>query len=660
MRLKRFIALGVMCLFIQANAQQLINERNIYDMPSASAADLSPDGSKVVYIVGTSDPEANRGSSKLYLLDVSKNNREVLIENVSDPKWSPDGKQIAFRGNIDGKSGIYVMDPANKKPVFIAEVYSSNHFLGHPTQKNYEWSPDGKSIAYVSADPTTGDWDIDPNAPKVIERLLYRSRTSFSDNRITKIYVADVASGTSKLLTNDNFDSHSLSWAPDSRSIVYVSNHTGDADGNYNNDLFIVDVSSTQVRQITKTVGTEHFPQWSPDGKHIIYPATIRPINTKDSPPEDTKLYVYNVESGQVTCVTQDLDERADGPKWAADGKSYYFGFPKFGKRVIYKGTLGSDQFVPVVDKEGSAGRPTVGGKALLFSMSTASQPNEFYLTKDDGKTMTQLTFDATEWIKDKSLSKMEAFWYKSFDGVDAQGFINYPANLRPGQKIPVIHRIHGGPHGAFGFGFTDINEILVAKGYAVISLNPRGSSGYGQKFSDGTYQAWGGGDYRDLMAGMDYALENYDFLDEDRMGVTGGSYGGFMTNWVVTQTNRYKAAVTSASVSNLISFYGTSLYQDLIETEFNGLPWDNYALLWHFSPMAHIKNVTTPTLLIHGENDIDVPIGQAEEFYIALKKLGVPARFVRYPNEGHGFSQPKNRLHNNRQLLEWFDKYLK
>lgn len=657
---KWFLTLSIICLFFQAMSQQLINERNIYDMPSASAAALSPDGKSLIYIIGKSDPIANQISSKLYLKDLSKDEPQLLIENVSDPKWSPDGKWISFRGSQDGKSGIIIMDPSNKKSIFIAEVFSSNHFLGHPTQKNYEWSPDSKSIAYVSADPNTGDWNIDPNAPKVIERLLYRSRTSFSDNRITKIYVVDIATKTSKLVTNDNFDSHSLSWGADSRSIVYVSNHTGEADGNYNNDLFIVDVQSQQIKQITHTVGTEHHPQWSPDGKYIIYPATIRPINTKDSPPEDTKLYIYNVQNGEVTCLTTNLDERADGPKWASDSKSYYFGFPKFGKRVIYKGTIGSDQFIPVIDERGSAGRHSIIGNSILYSYSSPNQPSEFYLTHDEGKTKTQLTFYSTEWIKDKTLSMVEDFWFKSFDGVDVQGFINYPSNIPEGQKIPVIHRIHGGPHGAFGFGYTDINEILVAKGYAVISINPRGSSGYGQKFSDGTYQAWGGGDYRDLMEGIDYALEKYSFLDEERMGVTGGSYGGFMTNWVVTQTNRYKAAVTSASVSNLISFYGTSLYQDLIETEFNGLPWDNYALLWHFSPMAHVKNVKTPTLLIHGENDIDVPVGQAEEFYIALKKLNVPARFVRYPNEGHGFSQPKNRLHNNQQLLEWFDKYVK
>jgi dipeptidyl aminopeptidase/acylaminoacyl peptidase len=211
-----------------------------------------------------------------------------------------------------------------------------------------------------------------------------------------------------------------------------------------------------------------------------------------------------------------------------------------------------------------------------------------------------------------------------------------------------------------YGYRYSDRFQMLASHGYGVVFINPRGSRGYGQTFADGCVLNWGGGDYQDLMAGVDHAIEQNGWIDAERLGVIGGSYGGFMTNWIITQTDRFKAAIPVASVSNLISFYGTSLYQLLIEVEFNGKPWDNYAMLWQWSPLNHIKNVTTPTLLIHGENDHDVPITQAEEMYIAIKKLGVDATFVRYPGEGHGIRKPSHVMDYRRRILDWFDQYVK
>jgi acetyl esterase/lipase len=233
-------------------------------------------------------------------------------------------------------------------------------------------------------------------------------------------------------------------------------------------------------------------------------------------------------------------------------------------------------------------------------------------------------------------------------------------ANDKNLKKYPVILYIHGGPHGMHGYSFNATVQALAAKGYGVLLINPRGSSGYGQKFADGCVNDWGGGDYRDLMRGVDVALEQFPFLDKDRMGVMGGSYGGYMTNWIVTQTDRFKAAIASASLSNLISFYSTSLYQDLIHAEFGGFPWDNYDKLWERSPLKHIKNVKTPTMLVHGEADNDVHITQAEEMYTALKMRGIDTMLVRYPREGHGIREPKHRVDNLQRVLDWFEKYLK
>ena len=244
-------------------------------------------------------------------------------------------------------------------------------------------------------------------------------------------------------------------------------------------------------------------------------------------------------------------------------------------------------------------------------------------------------------------------------DNFEVEGWLYPPLKLDTGKKYPVILSIHGGPHGMSGYGFNTTVQLLAARGYAVLLINPRGSSGYGQAFSDGCVNDWGGGDYRDLMKGVDTALARFPFLDAARMGVTGGSYGGYMTNWIVTQTDRFRAGVTLASVSNLISFYATSLYQDLIHAEFNGMPWDNYDKLWERSPVAHIKKAKTPLLIIHGELDNDVHITQAEEMYTGLKMRDVEAVFVRYPREGHGFREPRHREDQVSRTIAWFDRYL-
>lgn len=646
-------------------AQNKVTLENLRDLPNVGSPALSPDGKFLLYTVSIQDVKNNTYQSKLMVLNVESNDKAELTTAVSDPQWSPDGKFVSFRANFGGKNGICKAafksgkKPSLDVPVMLAEVHSSNHFTGHATRKNYEWSPDGKYLAFVSADPTSCNKRTNPNDPLVVERTMYKGRTTFSDNCLTRAYVVENNGNGLKPLTVGDFDSHSISWTADSKNVVFLSNRTDNPDHNYNNDLWKVNIQTLQVTQLTNTIGTEHEPVASPKSSWIAFSATKRPVNTKDSPPEDTHIYSIDENGQNRTDLSAMLDQRANNPQWDANGEWIYFTTRDKGKTCIYRAKPGQ-KAEAIINERGSAGAFHVGKDKIVYTFSTPDQPTEVYMANLDGVGKKRLTFENFNWAQGKQFSKTEDFWVESFDGTMVQGFISYPANVSPDTKLPVIHTIHGGPHGMYGFSFSTTNEMLVANGYAVVFINPRGSTGYGQRFSDGTYQAWGGGDYKDLMAGMDGALAKYNFLDSTRMGVTGGSYGGFMTNWVVTQTNRYKAAITVASVSNLISFYGNSLYQDLIETEFNGMPWDNYSLLWNFSPMAHIKNVKTPTLLLHGENDIDVPITQAEEFYIGLRKLGVPTRFVRYPNEGHGVQQPQHREHYNQEMLNWFYQYVK
>lgn len=650
---------------LSAQSKTAVTIEELRSLPDVYSPQLSPDGKYVLYTVATNQYPENSFESKLMVLDLEQKLATQLTKNVGQAKWSPQGDRISFQGSFGGVAGIFVADFLTKRkpqidiPILVAPVSSSNHFLGHPTNKNYAWSPDGQYIAFVSADTSTCQNIDDPNAPLVIDRLLYKSRTSISDGCLTKIYLANFAGLPVRCLTPDAYDSHSLSWSADSKYVLFSSNRTEDPDYNYNNDLWKVNISSGVETQLTNTVGTEHQPIGAPNGNNLIFTGTQRPMNTKDSPPENTIIQWLDFTENQESPIrlAEDLDRRITNPQWHPDGEWIYFTARDQGKNVLFRTQKGG-KTEKVIDEEGMVGSFDIGKDFLIYTMSKPDQPSEIYRANLDGSQKRPLTSETFTWKVNHQIANFESFYFKSFDDKEVQGFLAYP-EVGPGEQLPVVHRIHGGPHGMYGFRFDEFTQLLVSRGYAVLLINPRGSTGYGQVFADGTYQAWGGGDFHDLMYGMDAALEKYDFLDENRLGVTGGSYGGFMTNWVVTQTNRYKAAVTVASVSNLISFYGTSLYQLLIETEFNGLPWHNYDLLWHFSPMRHIHQVQTPTLIIHGENDHDVPITQGEEFYIGLKKRRIPTKFIRYPNEGHGIRQPLHREHYYQSILEWFDQYL-
>lgn len=657
-----FPLLILLATAIGADAQDPLTMNDFWSLPHVSGPQLSPNGDYVIYSVSEVVFDRNSWRSTTYIMNLDTKERTVLSNDISNIQWAPNGEMVSYFASRYGKSGLFVApvewgaQPELGPETFLGQVRQTDHFLGHPTKKNYAWSPDSKHIAFVAADWEGCNPNRNANDPIEIDRTMYKTRTGFSDNCRTRVYISDLTEERS-VLTPGPYDSHSISWSPDSEELVFLSNHTDDPDMNYNNDLFTVDIGSGEITQLTTSVGTEHDPQWSPIGNRIAYPATRRPVNTKDSPAENTQIYV--LENGQVFSWTKDLDRRATNPMWHPGGEWLYFSARNEGRSLVFRVRKGGTPEA-VIDEEGMVGSVAVGSDKLVFTFQEPGQPSELYMSDLDGSQMERLTYETEEWVRDHEFASMQDFWFTSFDGTRVQGFIAIPNGHDGTTKLPVIHRIHGGPHGMYGYSFSDFNELLAAEGYAVVFINPRGSTGYGQEFADGTYQAWGGGDYKDLMIGMDTALARFPFLDEERMGVTGGSYGGFMTNWVVTQTDRYDAAVTVASVSNLISFYGTSLYQLLIETEFNGLPWDNFSLLWHFSPMAHIDKVTTPTLLLHGEQDMDVPITQAEEFYIGLKKMGVPARFVRYPNEGHGVRQPQHQAHYYEEILKWFGEYVK
>ena len=711
-----------LCLFVApCFAQSRMRVADVVRVMGVTDAQLSPNGQWVVYTVSSVEEDKNvstlwiarhgldsyplatptptpRRSTPYVDWPELRSAARLLLPsgwNASTPRWSPDSNSVAFLSMHDEQDGLWIVKLDKPEPRLLAPITATNFFITYAGE-TLSWSPDSRRIAYISAKaeaPATTD-------PRVIDRIQYKSRTSFSDNRRTHVWVVDVDRPSPQQLTSGLFYDHAVAFSPRGDEILFLSNREPDPDANNNSDIFAVDLGG-QTRQLTQTRGSEFDPVWSPDGRAIAYTATTRDITTIDSVAEDTHLWVIPAGGGAGKELATEQDRRVRDPRWAPDGRSIVYlagdrGYTTLFKTGIEDGkvsrfslfvldgqlagafdpqqqrTQSSSPFIlaqpfqitsfSFSNRVMTVGRGNAAETAYpyVITMGDALRPNEVWAGLGSLMPMRRLSAHNDSLLRSMRLVVPEEINFQSFDGSQIQGWIMRPPGCTSERKCPLILSVHGGPHGMYGWSFNASFQAYAAQGYGVLYLNPRGSSGYGQKFSDGTINEWGGGDYRDLMAGVDDALKKNSWIDATRLGVTGGSYGGFMTNWIITQTPRFKGAVAVASLSNLISFYSTSLYQDLIHAEFGGFPWDNFELLWQWSPLRYVRQVQTPTLFIHGENDNDVHITQAEEMYMALKRRGVETVFVRYPREGHGLREPKHRIDALERTIEWFDRYVK
>lgn len=651
----------------QHQRKRLFGTREAFDIRQLSGLALAPDGATIAYVVTLSDLEKNERRDYIKLIAIENKESTVLAEGGS-PQWSPDGTQLAYLATADGQTGIWTYHLKDRERKFLVPTYHSDYFIDHLSESNFAWSPDGRYLAYVSTAPFSASGN-EPSEIREINRLLYKTkggygRPFFADDRLTHIWVIPATGGEPELITPGNYNEHSISWAPDGLHIAFISNRTSDPDNNQQNDLWYVHLETKEVTRLTEGPGTTFQPRWSPDGKHIAYLATTSRVSTNDSQADDMHLYLVTRDGKASQCLTQALDRRIENIQWHPTESAIYFTAGNHGATNLYKAFLSRERIERVTTGDHQLSDYTLNrdGEVIAYVKSEIAAPGEIFL-KDRHSPALQITHENETPVNACLFQNVDEFWFNSFDETRVQGWIIPPADLDPVKKYPLILVIHGGPHNMFGYGFEPLMQLLPAQGYATVFINPRGSSGYGQAFSSGNVLNWGGGDYKDLMAGIDHVVEKYRWIDAHSLGVTGQSYGGYMTNWIITQTRRFKAAVVDGGISNLISFGGTSLYHSLMESEFNGKVYDNFPLLWQWSPLRNVKNVVTPTLFLHGTRDNEVPVSQAEEMFVALKKLGVPTSFVQYLEEGHGWRpdlKPKNRYDLYNRLFAWFNQYLK
>jgi len=676
--MKRFLLSVSITLFALASVA-LAQTRNypvedLLKVRRVADPQLSPDGKHIVFTVGDVNLDANLVINQIYVIGIQGGESKRLTngdQSATSPRWAPDGKKIAY---ITGGQ-ILVMDADGEHKEQITKISTE---AASPV-----WSPDGKWIAFTSdVHPDCHDDDCnkgkDEQAQKskvkahVTDRLLFRHWNEWRDIKRTHVFVVSSGGGAARDLTPGDFDSPpyaattgtDFAFSPDSTGLAYVRNPDSVEAVSTNSDIYLVSISGGQPRSITSNNrGYDVGPVYSNDGRYIVY----RSQATAGFEADRWRLMAYNRSTGASTELTRGFDQQVDEVAISPDSKFVYFTAGEHGKEPIFKVSLAGGTATKIASNVFASNVQISGdGRTLVFLNSSISSPAEVYRANEDGSGLTPLTQFNRDLMERAKLKPAEDVEWTGALGQKIHGFIVKPSDFDPAKKYPLVVLIHGGPQSAWNdnWGFRWNPQVFANSGYVVFAPNPRGSTGYGQQFVNEISGDWGGKAYTDIMNGVADVIRRSAFIDKDRIGAAGASYGGYMINWIDGHNNdprfQFKVLVSHDGVYNLTSMFGATEELWFPIWEFKGTPWTNPTMYERWSPSNYVKNFKTPILIIHGELDYRVPIGEGLQLFTAVQRMGVPSKLLIFPDEGHWVLKPQNSQLWYHTVLDWLDKYLK
>jgi dipeptidyl aminopeptidase/acylaminoacyl peptidase len=667
--MRRFAFVLMLCA-ASGLAQNRFDVQALLQLARVSDPQVSPDGRMVAFTVQNVNVAENSKTTQIWTVPVAGGApRQVTTAgNNSRPRWSPDSREIAFVSDRSGSSQIWLMQPdgANAKQLTSLSTEASG----------VVFSPDGAHLLFVSevypdcTDDACNKQKLEAEKNSKVKArsyttLLYRHWTAWQAKRRSHLFVAPVEGGTPKDLTPGSRDVPPFSLggaddytvSADGKEVAYVMNSDPEPAVSTNSDLYVVPITGGEAKKITSNLGADNSPAYSPDGRHLAWRTQDRAGYESDR----WRLALLERATGRMTVVTEAVDRPVTGFIWAPDSSRLFFTVEDRGRQYIQMVPAAGGGARNIVTGESSMDelQITPDGKTLVFSQASASRPSEI-MKAESGGSATALTRFNDAAMASYALPRVEEFWVEGAEQARVHSFVLKPHGFRAGRKYPVLFLIHGGPQGAWGesWSYRWNPQIFAAAGYVVVMPNPRGSTGYGQKFTDEINQDWGGRAFDDIMAVVDH-VSKLPYVDRDRMAAAGASYGGYMMNWMLGHTQRFKTLVSHAGVFDLRSMFGETEELWFPLWEFGGAPWDNPELYAKWSPSYYVKDFKTPTLVTHGELDFRVPYGQGLQLFTALQTQKVPSKLLIFPDEGHWILKPQNSVLWYGTVLDWLGEWL-
>jgi dipeptidyl aminopeptidase/acylaminoacyl peptidase len=626
---------------------------DVMALKSVSDPQLSPDGRWIAYVVATPDTIENAVTSAIWLVraDGGAPSRKLTSGKKRDtaPRWSPDGERLSFISTREDRAQLWSIDPTGGEPERMVETRNA---VG-----GYSWSPDGKRIAFLA-----------PRAPTAEEERKQKARddaivvdTNFA---FPRVHIIDLGTKKVRELPLGDIAASDADWSPDSRQLAVTVSPTPKADDGSRSDIWIVaaDSGAAAPRKLAAGPGPDNSPAWSPDGTQIAYMtrAEAGAIGSQ-------RMVVVAAAGGAVRTLVEPRTYTMNGARWSSDGRTLHF-----------TASTGTTTTVFAVSSAGGDARAIAGGDAVISGATVSASGTTLVAVKSDlsapsdvavatlttrGVAAFRKITDHNPQVRQFALGRGEVLKWKGPGGLPIEGVLIYPVGYQPnGRPVPTLVAVHGGPAGvwtqSFPGGWGNSAHVWASRGWAVLMPNPRGSVGYGETFQLANVKDWGGGDYADIQAGIDTLIAR-GVADSSRLAQSGWSYGGYMTAWTVTQTTRFKAAMIGAGLTNMVSMYSTNDLQTTLEGYFGATPWDAPGQYEQRSAMTFIKQARTPTLILHGQADTRVPIGQAQEMYMGLKKNNVPVQLVFFPREPHGLQEPRHQLDKMKREYDWMARYV-